>query len=173
MKKSIIGLAGQARVGKDTAAALILQQTRGYRYSFAEPIRQMLKALGVDMSLPYWMENKEETIPWLGVSPRRLMQTLGTEWGREMISDRIWLQMAEHVLRQNGPGMVITDVRFDNEAEWVRENGGIVVHVRRGAAPKVEAHASEAGVRVVDGDFVVYNNGTIADLENELKEVLG
>lgn len=168
----MIGLCGPARTGKDTAADLLLSNVRGYRYSFADPIRDMIKALGVDMSNPYWIEHKEAPVPWLGASPRRLMQTLGTEWGRQMIREDIWLQMAAHVFKVNGPGMVVSDVRFENEAAWVREHGGLIIHIRRSSAPKVASHISEAGVAVAEGDALVHNEGTIQEFETALMEVV-
>ena len=108
----VIGLHGRARSGKDTVANFILAQRGGYIYSFADPIRAMLVPLGIDMRDPYWQERKEEVIPAIGASPRRMMQTLGTEWGRELINPELWLILAKQLLLNCGPGMVIADVRF-------------------------------------------------------------
>jgi hypothetical protein len=141
----------------------------GYRYSFADPIRQMLMSLGIDMYDPYWIERKEDVIPALGVSPRRLMQTLGTDWGRQMIHQNIWLTLAAQRFLRTGPGMVIADVRFDNEANWVRNNGGLVVHLKRDEVHKVESHVSEAGVTVKEADITIVNNGTLVALQAAIR----
>lgn len=168
----LIGIAGRARSGKDTVANFIVAAIGGYRYSFADPIRAMLVPLGVDMSDPYWQARKEEPIPTLGVSPRRMMQTLGTEWGRRLINPDLWLIMAHQRLLQNGPGMVISDVRFDNEAAWIRKHGGRIIHVIRPDTKAVEAHASEDGIEMQDTDARLFNSGTLEELQLSVRELL-
>lgn len=170
---TVIGLHGHARAGKDTVANFILSHRGGYLYSFADPIRAMLVPLGINMSDPYWQARKEDVIPALGVSPRRLMQTLGTEWGRQIINPDLWLILAKQRLLNFGPGMVIADVRFENEASWVRSQGGRVIHIERPNNVAVEAHASEAGVEFKgeEGDIKIVNGGTLEDLQNTIREV--
>lgn len=168
----LIGIAGRARSGKDTVANFIIAAIGGYRYSFADPIRAMLAPLGVDMNDPYWQARKEDVIPALGVSPRRMMQTLGTEWGRNLINPDLWLVMAHQRLLRNGPGMVISDVRFENEAAWIRKHGGRIIHVIRPEAKAVEAHASEDGIEVQDTDARLFNSGTLEELQLSVRELL-
>lgn len=168
----LIGIAGRARSGKDTVASFIIAAIGGYRYSFADPIRAMLVPLGVDMNDPYWQARKEDVIPALGVSPRRMMQTLGTEWGRQLINPDLWLIMAHQRLLQNGPGMIIPDVRFENEAAWIRKHGGWIIHVIRPEAKAVEAHASEDGIEMHDTDARLLNNGTLEELQLSVRELL-
>lgn len=167
---TLIGISGRARAGKDTVANFILAARGGYRYSFADPIRAMLVPLGIDMSDPYWVEHKEGIIPALGVSPRRLMQTLGTEWGRQLIHPELWLLLAQQRLLSMGPGMIIPDVRFENEAAWVRKHGGRIIHLTRPASDAVEAHVSEAGIEVLDEDLQLVNNGSLADLQSTVRD---
>lgn len=168
----LIGIAGRARSGKDTVANFIIAAIGGYRYSFADPIRTMLAPLGVDMNDPYWQARKEDVIPALGVSPRRMMQTLGTEWGRNLINPDLWLVMAHQRLLRNGPGMVISDVRFENEAAWIRKHGGRIIHVIRPEAKAVEAHASEDGIEMLDTDAQLFNSGTLEELQLTVRELL-
>lgn len=169
----IVGIAGPARVGKDTTANFIIAAVGGYRYSFADPIRAMIVPLGIDMSDPYWQEHKETVIPALGCSPRRIQQTLGTEWGREMIHPDLWVILAHQRLLRNGPGMVIADVRFENEAAWVRKHGGRILHLesKRPGIPKVEAHASEGGIEHHDEDMVLSNDGSLEDLQAAVRDL--
>jgi len=168
----LIGIAGRARSGKDTVANFIIAAIGGYRYSFADPIRAMLAPLGVDMNDPYWQARKEDVIPALGVSPRRMMQTLGTEWGRQLINPDLWIIMAHQRLLQNGPGMVIPDVRFENEAAWIRKHGGWIIHVIRPEAKAVEAHASEDGIEMLDADAQLFNSGTLEELQLSVRKLL-
>lgn len=168
----IIGIAGAARTGKDTTANFIIAAVGGYRYGLADPIRNMLTQIGVDMSDPYWQDNKEQTIPALGVSPRRLMQTLGTEWGRQLVHPNLWLILAQQRLLKFGPGMVIPDVRFDNEAQWVRDRGGMIIHLKRSTASGVALHASEGGVVQHVADKTLINDGTLEELQQSVRELL-
>ena len=160
----VIGIAGKARTGKDTVAEFIISANGGYRYSFADPLRAMLVPLGIDMNDPYWRARKELPIPAIGVSPRRLMQTLGTEWGREMVHPDIWVSLARQRLLDRGPGMIIPDVRFDNEAKWVRKVGGLIIHLERPGVEEVEQHSSEDGVSVEMSDLTIKNDGTLDQL---------
>lgn len=161
----VIGITGRARSGKDTVRNFIIAARGGYAYSFADPLRAMLKPLGIDMDDPYWANRKDEVIPALGASPRKLLQTLGTEWGRALINDNLWVLLAQQRLLNNGLGMVVADVRFENEAAWVRNVGGLLVHVLRPDATQVRAHASEAGVVIQDSDVVINNTGDLATLQ--------
>jgi hypothetical protein len=168
----IIGISGKARVGKDTAANFIIAAVGGYRYAFADPIKQMLKSIGVDYSDPYWQGNKDNVIPVLGVSMRQLMQTLGTDWGRDMISKDLWTLVASQNLARTGLGMVVPDVRYDNEADWVRNHGGRIIHITRAAAPTVREHASENGILVHDNDLHLTNDSSLEDLQHNVKALL-
>ena len=164
----IIGITGFARSGKDTCADFILQHQQGYPYGFADPIKQMLIPLGIDMTDPFWVENKEANIPRLGRSVRYLLQTLGTEWGRELVHPDLWVLLAKSILEQHGPGMVVSDVRFENEAEFIRAAGGKILLVQRPVRDVVRPHLSEKGVAILPGDFVVSNDGTIEQLYTKL-----
>jgi hypothetical protein len=60
--------------------------------------------------------------------------------------------------------MIVGDVRFANEAAWVRGMGGIVLHIERGKAQPVRAHASEAGVQQLPGDLRIFNESSLDSL---------
>jgi hypothetical protein len=161
----IIGLTGFAGAGKDTVARYLCQPHHGFEpYAFADPLRDMLIALLCPANIPvqYLTERrlKEQPIPGLDISARRLMQTLGTEWGRNQVTQDLWTRIAGMTLGiGDDPSVlpvadkiVISDVRFPNEAGWIRQHGGYVVRVMREATP-VAAHESEqhtAGLQVDD-----------------------
>jgi hypothetical protein len=169
----IIGIAGPARSGKDTVADFLIAETNGYKYNLADPMRAMLKAgFGIDLTLDYWADKKETSIPALGKSPRQLMQTLGTEWGRNLIGEDTWLVLAQAQLLRRGAGMIIPDIRFENEAAWVRSRGGTIIHVRRKNAPQVHAHTSESGIKAAPGEVTIYNDGSLQDLQNSVGEIV-
>lgn len=173
----IIGLTGKAGAGKDTVADYLCERHGFVRYAMASPLKRMLRCIGVDADT---RETKELPHPVFGVSPRRFAQTLGTEWGRQMIRDDIWLLCADIFIQaqiDREPfikpldGIVITDIRFDNEAKWLLSRGGLLWEIRRGEAPKVEAHVSEAGLSVFP-TRVIQNDGTFAELHAAVEAAL-
>lgn len=169
----IIGITGRAGSGKDTAAEVLVKERGFQRIAFADPIRQMIEVLGVDCTT---RAAKEQPIGWLGVTPRYLMQTLGTEWGRRLIDENLWLLVMENSLElaeQTGAtGVVIPDVRFDNEAELIHDLGGQVWHIARQRAQKVEAHASEAGIQPEYVNQWILNDGSIDDLREQVVAIM-
>ena len=170
----IVGIAGPARSGKDTMANFVIALTSGYRYGFADPLKAMLLPLGIDMREPYWIENKEKVIHMIGKSPRELIQTLGTEWGRELVHPNLWVLLAHRRFILGQPQtMVLPDVRFTNEQAWIIERGGVIIHLRRNDAEKVREHVSENPLPVLDRDFVVENNGTLQDLHIKCSAIFG
>lgn len=171
-RPGLIGIHGRARSGKDTLCQFLISYHGGYRYGLADPLKAMLLAgFGIDMSDPYWETRKEEVIPALGKSPRQLLQTLGTEWGRTCVRDDVWLILAQDALVREGPGMIIPDIRFQNEADWIRKLGGRLIHISRKSAAPVASHSSEAGVDVQGGDIVLTNDGTLEDLQQTVRDL--
>lgn len=171
----LIGLAGPAGCGKDTAADYLCDRHGFVSYSFAQPLKSMLAAmLGLsdqELAEQYLTrEKKEQPIPALGKSPRELLQTLGTEWGRLTIDTNLWLNIAQIRLGSmqdqfpHARGIVISDVRFCNEANWIRYCRGTVVHVDRQAAIPVRAHISERGPDRMASDAILDNSGTLNSL---------
>lgn len=165
----VIGLAGVARVGKTTTADIFEKTFGVYPIAFADPIKSMIREM--DPSIPWYKyeENKEEIIPELGVSLRFLYQTLGTEWGRNLVRPQIWTEVLQRTVERNSDLFLVTDVRYVNEADWVRDQGGLIIHVHKESPAEVRAHSSEAGVDIVVGDQHIYNNGTIQDLEEFIR----
>lgn len=175
----IIGLMGPAGAGKDTAADH-LEAVHGFvRYAFADPMRTMLEAMLVDAGLDYAYIHepslKEQPIPGIGFSYRHLAQTLGTEWGRNQVAPDFWLRLAALNLGlPNEPihdRIVITDVRFPNEAAWLKQHGGLVLRIQRDTAP-VRSHISEQLMASIEPWSCVENNGAVEDLHAQLDALL-
>lgn len=100
-------------------------------------------------------------------TPRSIMQTIGTEWGRKMIGDNFWTSIIELKVRAIKGDVVITDVRFDNEAKLVHELDGIVVDVQRPSTANAgDKHASEAGVNPDLIDYIIDNSGDLKCLHD-------
>lgn len=165
----IVGLAGGKGCGKSSVAR-IMERKFGYEImSFATPIKDMLRAMGLrdaELNDPVL---KEIVLDEYGKSPREIMQLLGTEFARNMISEDIWVTAMK---RKIAPGMkvVIDDVRFNNEAEFIRDSGGSVLEVKRTKLDEnSDMHISEAGISedLIDGTI---NN--ISCYESDLELVV-
>lgn len=168
-KLPLVGITGPAGSGKNTVADIISSEFDVVQYAFAQPLKQMLQqGLGLNRHDTDGYR-KEQVDARYGKSPRQMMQTLGTEWGRNMVHPDIWVTATEDYCQRlheenHGLSIVLTDVRFDNEADWVRKNGGVIIHVKRPDAAAVPEHASEDGVKWLENiDFVIHND---SDLEN-------
>jgi hypothetical protein len=144
--------------------------------AFADRLYQCISTItGLPVSRLQDRAVKEAVIPWLGKSPRQLLQSLGTEWGRDGVHPEIWIRITLERIRPElaaGLSCVITDVRFDNEAQAIIDAGGEVWRVARPGWRCLDAaaasHSSEAGV----GDHLVArtidNSGTLDDLRLQL-----
>ena len=162
----LIGLTGHAGSGKDTVRNIM--ETEGFvGLAFADGIRGMLRELltsaGIDDAYIDERTLKETIIPELGVSYRHMAQSLGTEWGRNLQKD-FWLRLSSAFLRdQTDAGeshFVISDVRFSNEADWVKRQGGQIWRIHREGLAGVRAHVSESGVDSIKPHRTIHNNGT-------------
>ena len=152
----LVGLCGAAGAGKNTLADFLTDSNGGpfVQIAFADPLYECVSTItGLPVARLKDRNAKEAVIPWLGKSPRQLLQTLGTEWGRGAVHPEIWIRIAMERASQHltvGRCVVITDVRFDNEAAAIANAGGEVWRVVRSGwtclTGDTAAHPSEVGV---------------------------
>jgi hypothetical protein len=142
------------------------------RYDFsrvrvAEPIKRMARALGLTHDQ---VDGPLKDIPLdelCGKTPRYVMQTLGTEWGRRMVGEDIWVRVAEKEIRRlvsNGVSVVVDDVRFPDEAAMIKKLGGSMVRIENPVVTQSTAHESERHIFNIEVDYIIVNGGSIADL---------
>ena len=169
-KVPLIGITGPAGAGKDTVGRHLVFEYGFAQYAFAKPIKDMLSVIGFNAKKFEDREVKEAIIPELGVSYRTMAQTLGTEWGRGL-NQNFWLQIAK--MHYQGlcetsfcRGLVITDVRFENEADFIRQHGTLI-HLRGRSSSLsglAKLHSSEAGIIPCEVDYTLENRKSIPDL---------
>jgi len=174
----LVGLTGRAGSGKDTAAAYMEDQYAFRAIGFADPLVDMLGALieHVDVDGAWLVERALKEMPMrvIGRSYRELAQTLGTEWGRALDAD-FWIKIAAYrvqQIHQLGDNVVITDVRFANEAAWVRQMGGHLVQLLRDDAAPVRMHVSEQQIDLVKAERTLVNNGSKATLQDQIVRLI-
>ena len=166
----IIGLAGLAGSGKNTVADILCELMPGTRQiAFADPLRRIAADLwDIHPHLMADPELKEIRIPEWGLSPRQILQRLGTEVGRQ-IHPETWTRYVERQINTYSyDGWIITDVRFPNEVALIDKLGGEVWWIEReGAGSQSGAgHSSETlAARMADDlDRRIDNSGTLMDL---------
>jgi hypothetical protein len=165
--------------GKTTAARYLIAQHQYECIRFAGPLKSMLCALLKSTGYTHGeaMEFidgplKESPIPRLmGFTPRRLMQTLGTEWARESLHKDLWVNATREAIEplvNAGRAVVIDDLRYRNEAHMVMALGGKIIRIDREVAEVTAAHPSEGELQNWSPDFVVENNESLEALQADL-----
>ena len=164
-KMRLIGIAGQARSGKDTAARYLLNKLGGdwYSASFADPMKEMLNTIGVDTGDSF----KDLPVNQYGVSTRHMLQTLGTEWGRNLIDEDFWIDVFANMNAYQC--VIVPDVRFENEAELVRKHGFLIHMEGRGGIEG--SHISERKIEFDEKDIYVDNRGSLSELYARLDSI--
>ena len=171
----IIGLTGRKGCGKSSVAKIFADRLGYEILSFASPIKDMLRVLGLGEAELNDPTIKEIPLDEYGKTPRELMQILGTEFGRERVSQNIWIRALEKKIHPD-KNYVIDDVRFPNEAAMVHARGGKIVRVYRPMQEEEAAkdpHLSEAGLDSEQIDYELRNSSCyVTDLENTVIKTL-
>jgi len=165
----IIGLHGRAGAGKDTAAASL----KGYyQLAFAKPLKDSAKLL-YDLTDEQLHGHLKEVIDnrW-GKSPRQILQELGDHCRRD--NPRFFVihlrSRIENAQKQGIKNIVVTDVRYDNEARLIEELHGKVIEIKRNkTTTRLLAHSSEQRISDRFIKHTVENNGTIEQLCEKIK----
>jgi len=198
----IIGLVGFIGSGKGTVGDIL--EVHGFtKDSFAKPLkdacsimfgwpREMLEG-DTEVSRKWREEPDSFWSEKFGYSftPRLALQLMGTEAGRNVFHQDVWV--ISLLNRAKGKDVVVTDVRFKNEINYIQQNGGVIVRVRRGEEPDWYKLAEDAaagfssaimGMRVIgihqsewdwvgsEFNYTIDNDGTVNELGNKVKELL-
>lgn len=198
IKKSTLTIAfcGKAGSGKTTAAHYLEDKYNFSVRSFAAPIKQALIAmLGSDIAECLYDHNQKNKLinsvifpkdTCSPISPRRLMQTLGTEWGRNMIHPELWtnimlksLKMTHEIQQLNHPEkpnlIAVDDLRFLDEANMLDKTGAAIVLIKRpqqSATQEHDKHESERSINAIRPHYTIENDGDIKNLQRDIDELV-
>jgi hypothetical protein len=136
----------------------------------------MLLTMGAPREYIYG-NKKEEIVPQFGLTGRQLMQTLGTEWGRNMVCSDVWVKSLENYINHlpsNVTHIVLDDLRFMNEFEWADKMGAYLLKLKRSTVvspwqqwwKNIFGHQSERVFMDYIFHDVIDNNWTISNLES-------
>jgi hypothetical protein len=168
-KYNLIGLTGYAQSGKDTFASILVEKYGYSRIAFADKIRDFLYGINpmVACSPTGYLQDLVNLVGWDKAKQepqvRRLLQDLGIS-ARDLISEDIWVTAALSSVSKD-QRVVITDVRFENEAAMIKSMGGQLWRVKRSGVGPVNDHVSESEMDGYKVDQIFVNNGTLEELQ--------
>lgn len=201
----IISISGGIGSGKDTIASYLINNHGFKKMSFAGSLKDAVSTVfgwdremvdGVTKTSREWREQRDEwwsTRLSMDITPRWVLQYVGTEVFRQHFHDDIWVASVEYKLLSAKDDIVITDCRFKNELDAIKRVGGVTLRANRGITPhwyaiaelankgdvkaqewlsKENIHASEYSSVGLDYDYQVDNNGTIDELHDQISRLL-
>jgi dephospho-CoA kinase len=174
----IIGICGFQGSGKDTLANILINKYNYKKLSFASSLKDIVSVIfnwdrnlleGITDNSRKW---REEIDPWWSkrlnipnLTPRYILQTIGTDVFRDCFHSQIWIASLERKLDKYDK-IVIPDCRFLNEIELIRNKGGTMIRIDRNNSHS--HHISETEWTKADFDIIIDNSGTIEELEKKL-----
>lgn len=184
----LIGITGQKQSGKSTAAEALV--SLGYvADAFADDLKSIIyRTQGIYVPIPrenqlkYGFEKFEtyqNVIDTIGIdlakeivpSIRRILQTFGSESVRDTLGEDMWANQVINRVKTRRLALiktVVPDVRFENELNILRANGGVIIRIIRPSQKSINMHRSEIEIQNLDVDYEIINDGSIKDLQQKI-----
>jgi hypothetical protein len=174
----LIGILGRKGHGKDTIADKIIMKLSYEKHSFADSLKE---ACGNIFSLSkdqLYGDKKEVVDERWGFTPRKILQFVGTDLFRERWGDidpetnsNIWIKSFENKYKDQLDRIIIADVRFQNEADFIKNNGGIIIKVVRPEIETNDNHISES-IDSINYDHKIFNDSTLPSLYQKVDNLI-
>lgn len=184
-KPILIGLLAKKRNGKDTVADYLVEKYGFIKLSFASPLKTACADIFGFNNEQLYGDLKEVIDPFWNVSPRTVLQYVGTDLLRNQldkiipnIGPNIWTKCMEKqyitILKHNpNARVVIADNRFQNEVSAIHKLNGTVIKIKRNLNTQSDEHSSEKGIDMINtNDFTLINNGTILELYENVDVII-
>jgi hypothetical protein len=167
-RELVIGLGYKAGAGKSTVADHLVKSYKFTEFALADALKDTLAPLFNWKREDLDNQDFKKTIDeYWGLTPRQALQTLGTNCVRRAFGDDFWVKRLHLTMRDKHCKLVvIADVRFLNEAEAIKKQGGLLWHIRRPLTDSAAgSHISETEMDGFEGwDEVIDNDGTLEEL---------
>lgn len=184
----IIGLKGNKGSGKSTVALHITKKYSFIEKALADPIKQIGLLIGFSQQQMYGSQKDKETVdPIMGISGREFLQKMGTEIGREIIpqiipnfklaqNGQLWINTTGRIIDaelEQKNNILISDIRFPNEAEMIKSRNGIIIEIQRDTIKdNYSEHSSESSLATIKADYVIENNGSFDYLYTQINNII-
>lgn len=180
----IIGITGRKRSGKDTIGDYLVKNHGFIRIGFADTLKDICRIIFGFSDEQLYGDLKEEVDPYWNHSPREILQKVGTDLFRnhgpkvlKNLDKNIWIRSVqrkiENLQKEGHKNFVITDVRFDNELEFIKEVNGVSIKVVRDLENnEFSNHESEISIDKFETDHKIINNSTLENLYKNVEAIL-
>jgi hypothetical protein len=181
----IIAISGKAGSGKSTVGEIF--EKRGFRIdSFATSVKDICSLLfnfsrdkieGIREEDRIWRETPDKSISELlgkNFSPRDAMILIGTEIGRNIIHQDIWIKTLFDRYEKNKTNLLISDLRFPNEYEEIKKRNGIIIRINSNRLTNSikSSHISECALDNHKFDYIINNDGSLDELYEQVNNVI-
>lgn len=175
----ILAFMGPAGSGKDTSCNYLVNQYKFKKRAFAKPLKDIVQVMFQISDQQLHVDKELPDARWNNVTHRQMLQFVGTEWIRNQLSllipnigedyfvklFEIWYN--EHWLDD----IVVSDLRFKNEAEYLKSIGAVIILVQRPELEFINSHVSEHEHISIIHDYVVIND-TFEHLYSQIDAII-
>jgi dephospho-CoA kinase len=189
----LVGICGEIGSGKTLVSDYLVNNLHYDEYAFAKPLKDIAITMGFTHTEVYGTQaQKLSKNKYWGISAREFLQKFGTEIGREMMPSVIpnmnmgesgspWIKLFEiywkSLIERKGVSatLVVSDVRFVDEAKAVKQNSGVVIRLvrkRKDTSGFEHKHTSETSMNGIEPDYIVTNDGTKDELYKKIQIIL-
>jgi len=175
-KQLLVGIHGLAYNGKSSVAKTLADRLDLMKFTIAEPVTEACARILMIPHHDFLQLDKERRITGMRFTPRQLMQAIGRSL-RDCQEDFLLKELENRMSPRHGMhdllfgGSLITDIRLPIEAQWLRDRGGVLVHIIRDGAPTTHNDITEQTLEIQPGDVVIKNSTTLEELETKVKHL--
>ena len=183
MAIKIIGIIGRKRHGKDSIGNFLVNKYNFIRLGFADNLKECCRAVFGFNDSQLYGDLKETNDSFWNVTPRKTFEFVGTDLFRNQlhniipsIGNDIWIKSLERKIinlheNNNNLNIVFTDVRFQNEIDFIKKHGGKIIKVFRPNILSDSNHESETNSDNFKFDYEIFNNGSLQELNSKIETI--
>jgi len=178
MMKVVIGLRGPAGSGKDTVADYLVEKYGFTKVTFGGAVKEIVAIIsGWDINMlsgttpESRIFRETENHSDFGMTAREMMQKIGTDLFRQYFDENTWINIVRRKVKTIPGNIVISDIRFPNEAKLVQELGGYIFTLVRKDIKRMD-HISEQNFPI-ENEIIIDNSNDLPSLYNSVDNLIG